>query len=69
MTDDSDGGAVAEAITSAQGSTAVASDGVGETVDVLGLHAVIVSTNAPMTNHPRDTNGREPTAIGSRIRK
>ena len=69
MMDDSDGGVAAEAITSWQGSTAVVSDGVGETVDVLGLHAVIVSTNAPMTNHPRRANRPEKPAISSRIRK
>jgi hypothetical protein len=58
MTDDSDGGLSVEAITSSQWSTAIGSDGVGETIDTLGLQAVTVNTMAPISSHARRANGR-----------
>jgi hypothetical protein len=58
MTDDSEGGAAADAMTSWHGSTAMASDGVGETLDALGLQAVTVNTMAPISNHVWRANGR-----------
>jgi hypothetical protein len=69
MTDDSDGGLGVEAITSSQWSTAIASDGVGETMDALGPQAVTANAMAPISNHAQRANGRGPTDIGTRIRE
>jgi len=58
MMDDSDGGAAVDAITSWHGSTAISSEGVGETTDALGLQALTVNAMAPISNHAWRANGR-----------
>lgn len=57
MTDDPDGGATSEAITSWQPSTATGSDGVAATVEV-ETHAVAVTTSTLIGNHAKPANDR-----------